>query len=188
MIFGDADASKHHNVYFEGFNYIYKNEIENNMVSADENGALTEAGYGNDVDNDLTNFAWGGKAIEEVSPVITAGTPGDLSVEYLSDNKHYAQKDGKLIHVWGCFHAKLTHSSAGGYTTINLTYINVGEPWVINIREDHDSINNFAYLTIGNNSRSCLVWNTSNSRIGINSITSGTTLKFYYDGWYRWRT
>lgn len=48
LLFGGANASQHHNIYFEGSTYVIDPEFERNIVVAARN-SVVEAGWGNNV-------------------------------------------------------------------------------------------------------------------------------------------
>ena len=135
LLFGGADAAQHHNIYFENLTFVGRNVFDNNMVSNLTAGFVFEAGWENNVPDYWINAAYGGDLLSAaaVDPTITANSVGDLSVTYLAGNKHYVERKGKTTHIWGCFHAEITYTTAGSYLVFAGFPVNDDVYWQIPI-------------------------------------------------------
>lgn len=186
LTFGSADPAKHHNIYFEGFSYVLSNEIENNIFRSSADGALADEGWGNN--NALNiNANSGGSGIETFTPVIKAETMGDLDVTYGPDNKHYVERKGKFMHVFGCFDITVNYTTASGYFLVDNFPTNSSTLWFVGV----DAVRgggslaktpkNF-FINAGTNGG--VVHADDESNMSITAIPSGTHFYMYYDGTY----
>lgn len=188
LLIGDADPTKHHNIYFEGMTYVDKNTMENNMVVETLNGIMKEAGWLNNNPTNLMKVVSGGELIKKSeTPFIKAETQGDLSVEYLDSNEHYSKIDGEFVHVWGCFHAKVVHTTASGYLMIGGMPNNGGKMAVVRFSVCSNPIENKVPGSFRVNSGygQGIVVDTNGGEITMADVPSGSTIWLYYDGIYK---
>jgi hypothetical protein len=78
LIYGGANAAKHHNLYWEGTSFVEGTEITNNVVRSTRNGSVAEAGWGNNfnvsgADAYLPNIAKAWAVVNGTAGTLTKG-------------------------------------------------------------------------------------------------------------------
>lgn len=187
LLFGGANPAKHHNIYFTSTGLVRFNEFTNNWVRQTFGFVPIEAGYLNNVPSNEPNLAVGGELVATyTNPLITAAVPGDLSVTYNANNKHFYHYIGKLAHVWGCFDVTITYTTASGRMEIGGLPFNENQAWSIavsGVQGGSGLTKKLGHFLWSNFSITGVWYDENDAQFDITDIPTGTTLQIYYDGW-----
>ena len=186
LLFGGADPSKHHNIYFEGDTYVKGNDITGNIFTDLIQGNVIEHGWENDVAPNL-NAVLAADEFISFNPVITAGTVGDLTVTYGDDNKHFIERSGKFVKIFGCFDATFTYTTASGDLFLGGLPTNTGVNWKINVTGlsgDSGLVKKPANFTLIANANIARAYDTTNNVLQITDIPTNTQLHIWYEATY----
>jgi hypothetical protein len=184
---GGANAAKHHNIYFEGQTFVDQIEFSNNVARANRNGIIIEAGWGNNVPSTWINAARGAALVSSLTPTLQAQTMGNLSVAYGSDNAHYSQQVGSMLHIWGCFHVTPTYTTASGLLVIN-GFPTVGSKSaaveVSGVGGGSALASKLGWFEFSAGATGGVGRTDGDGNFTIADIPTGTTVRIFYDGWY----
>ena len=187
LLFGGANPAKHHNIYFTSTDLVRFNEFTNNWVRQTFGFVPIEAGYLNNVPSNEPNLAVGGELVATyTNPLITAAVPGDLSVTYNANNKHFQHFIGKLAHVWGCFDVTITYTTASGRMEIGGLPFNENQAWAIavsGVQGGSGLAKKLGHFLWSNFSITGVWYDENDAQFNITDIPTGTTVKIFYDGW-----
>ena len=187
LLFGGADPAKHHNIYFTSTDLVRFNDFTNNWVRKTFGFVPIEAGYGNNVPSNEPNLAVGGDLVATyTSPTITAAIPGNLSVTYNANNKHFYHYIGKIAHVWGCFDVTITHTTASGRMEIGGLPYNENQAWAIavsGVQGGSGLAKKLGHFLLSGTATAGVWYDENDAVFNITDIPTGTTLQIYYDGW-----
>lgn len=187
LLFGGANPAKHHNIYFTSTDFVRFNEFTNNWVRQTLTGVPVEAGYLNNVPSNEPNLAVGGDRVATYTdPLITAATPGNLSITYNSNNKHFQHNIGKITHVWGVFDVTITYTTASGRMEISGLPFNENQPWAIavsGVQGGSGLTKKLGHFLWSATAITGVWYDENDAQFNITDIPTGTTLQIYYDGW-----
>lgn len=187
LIYGGANASKHHNMYFETTAFVKETTVRGNIVRAGLTGLPVEAGWGNNNPSNWINSTTSADVAQTFNPTLAANSTGDLVITYGSDNKHYRHDVGSLYHVFGCFDATFTYTTAGSYLIFQGFPENQSIPWRIQVTGvDNDAAlaKKLGSFVLNASQGNGISFDENGSPFNITDIPSGTRLRIYYDGWY----
>lgn len=187
LLFGGANPAKHHNIYFTSTDLVRFNEFTNNWVRQTFGFVPIEAGYLNNVPSNEINLAVGGDLVATyTNPLITAATPGNLSVTYNAGNKHFYHYIGKLAHVWGVFDVTITYTTASGRMEIGGLPFNENQAWAIavsGVQGGSGLTKKLGHFLWSAGATTGVWYDETDTTFNITDIPTGTTLQIYYDGW-----
>lgn len=191
LLIGTAVAANHHNVYFEGQANVSEVETDGALIvrSGTTGSAVTDAGWGNDVPSNWVNVASIRKNLSSITPALSAATLGNLVVTYNPGNKHYAQRDGKMVRVWGCFDVTLAYTTASSYLTVaGLPVNNTGALWkigVLGVDYNGSSLTKkLGSFRINDGSDGGIAFDDGDNDFSVTDIPSGTRVAIFYEGTY----
>lgn len=181
-----ALAAQHHNIYFEGTTFVDELTFRNNKFTANRNSNV-EAGWGNNVPTTWINMARGDGLMRTHTPTLEAQTPGNFSVSYGSDNRHYIEERGQWRHVWGCFHVTPTHSTASGLLIINGFPTNgarMAAVEVVGVSGGSGLTAKLGWFEFSSASTGGVARSDGDVNFVVGDLPSGTQVRIFYDGWY----
>lgn len=187
LIYGGANPALHHNMYFETTRFVLESTLKGNIVQAALAGIPVEAGWGNNNPSNWINSTSTLDLVQTFTPTLAANSPGDLSITYGSDNKHYRHDVGNLYHVFGCFDATFTYTTAGSYLIFQGFPENQSIPWrivITGVDNDGPLSKKLGSFVLNENQGNGIAFDENGNTFLITDIPTGTNLKIYYDGWY----
>jgi hypothetical protein len=187
LLYGGANPSLHHNMYFESTSFVIDSTVKGNRVRTSLSGIPVEAGWGNNQPSNWVNGTTNADIAQTFNPTLTANSVGNLVVTYGAGNKHYLQTTGNFYKVFGCFDVTLTYTTASSYLIFQGFPANQGIPWRIQITGvDNDGAlpKKLGSFVLNANQGNGIAFDENGNTFAITDLPSGTSIKIYYEGTY----